>query len=138
MKIADEIKNIKSGKKELREFGIVMGVFFTLLAILFWWRGKNFIFPLIIAIPFSGLALSAPLVLKPVQKIWMTLALLIGWVMTRVILTILFYLVITPISIITRLTGKEHLDLAFKKPEKSYWIPKPQKPFNKEIYEKQF
>ena len=48
---------------------------------------------------FLAPALLFPSVLKPVQKVWMTLTLLIGWVMSRVLLTVVFFLAITPIAI---------------------------------------
>ena len=39
--ILEEIKNIKSEKKDLRDFGIVMGIAFGLLAGAHWWKGKD-------------------------------------------------------------------------------------------------
>ena len=137
--LLDEIKNIKSGKKELKEFGIVIGVAFAVLGLLFWWRNKSFYhWVLIIAALFLITGFLFPILLKPVHKIWMTFALLIGFVMTRVILLVLFYIVLTPISLISRLFGTQYLDLKYKDGKNSYWTYRIQKEFNKEIYEKQF
>jgi hypothetical protein len=61
----------------------------------------------------------------PVYKSWMLLALALGFIMTRVIISIVFLLMITPIGLIRRLKGNNVSD-SFKKfktpPRESYWI----------------
>jgi len=78
-----------------------------------------------------------PKVLKPVNKAWMILALLMGWVMTRVILSIVFYAVMMPIALIMRLKGSDLLNMRYPDPKESFWIPKTDKRAP-ESYEKQF
>jgi multisubunit Na+/H+ antiporter MnhG subunit len=51
----------------------------------------------------------------------MGLAIILGFFMTRVILTILFYLVLTPISFIARIVGKKFMDLKYDKSANTYW-----------------
>ncbi len=93
--IVEEIKNIKSGKSDLRNFGITMGIVLILFGGLFLWRDKDYyIYLFIIATAFIILALAVPVVLKPVHKVWMTISIILGWIMTRVILSVLFYLVV--------------------------------------------
>ena len=136
--LLNEIKNIKSGKTELRKFGITLGVFFTLIAGLFLWRNKpHYIYLFGLSAFFLFFGLFFPIVLKPIQKIWMAFALIMGSIMTRVILSVLFYLVITPISLLSRLSGKDFLDLKFDKSASSYWIAR-KATFNKTNYENQF
>jgi len=77
-------------------------------------------------------------VLKPVYKAWMKVAHAISWVMTRVILTIVFYLVVTPIGLIGRVFSKEFLDRSFDRDKETYWIPNPNKEFDKNSCENQF
>ena len=138
--IIEEIKNIKSGKKELRKFGITMGAVFVVIGGLLWWREKNYYsYFFMLSAAFIFPALIIPSVLKPIHKFWMGLAVLMSWVMTRVILSILFYLGITPISFLARLFGKDFLGLKFNKNNtSSYWIPKERKKFERDSYEKQF
>ena len=136
--LLDEIKNIRSRKTELRKFGVTLGIFFALIAGLFLWRNKPhyiYLFGLSAFFLFFGLFL--PIVLKPIQKIWMAFALIIGSIMTRVILSVLFYLVITPIGLLSRLSGKNFLDIKLDKSQNSYWIPR-KILFNKTNYENQF
>ena len=136
--IPEEIRNIKSGRRELRKFGLTMGIVLLLLGGFTWWRGKDyyFYFPWLSG-AFIFLALVIPSVLKPVNKMWMTLAILMGWVMTRIILSLLFYLGITPMGFIARLFGKDFLGIKFnKQAAKTYWIPKEK--VKDQNYEKQF
>ena len=135
-----EIKNIKSGKRELRKFGLTMGIVLGLLGGFTWWRDKDYFYCFsIISALFFFFAFVVPSVLKPVNKAWMTLAILMSWVMTRVILSLLFYLGITPMGFLARLFGKDFLGLKFNKhTAKSYWIPKERRKFERADYERQF
>ena len=56
--------------------------------------------------------------------LWMKLAEAISWVMTRVILTVFYYLVLTPIGLVMRGLGKAPLDLTWGDGRKTYWIDK--------------
>lgn len=76
--------------------------------------------------------------LRPIQKIWMSLGFLIGWIVTRVILIILFYLVITPIGLLARMLGKHFLDTEFNRNTDSYWIAREPVGLDKRSYENQF
>ena len=55
---------------------------------------------------------------------WMTLALAIGWVMSRVVLTLVFVLVLIPLALLARLTGKRFLALRPDAGASSYWVPR--------------
>lgn len=137
--ILKEIKKIKSTKKELKEFGIVIGIILTLLGGLLWWRGREYyVYFLIFSPIFLILGLLLPQVLKPIQIVWMILAAILGWVMTRVILTILFYFIITPTGLLMKLIGKDVLSLKFNRNADSYWVSKEKPSFDKKNYEKQF
>jgi len=137
--LLEEISNIKSEKKDLRNFGIVMGVAFGLLAGALWWKGRDTytLFALLsMAFFFFGLVL--PSLLRPLQKAWMILAVIMGWVMTRFILSVLFYIVFTFIGVGSRLFGKKFLGLNIDKSKKSYWVYREPTEFFREKYEKQF
>ena len=137
--LLDEIKNIKSEKKDLRNFGITFGVVLGLLSGLLWWKGKDtYSVFVILSIVFFLFGLVLPSLLKPLQKAWMMFAVIMGWFMTRLILSILFYIVFTFIGLVSRLFGKEFLKLTIDKSNKSYWIAREPVPFTKERYEKQF
>ena len=135
----EEIKNIKCGKVELRKFGVTIGIVLGLLGGLFFWREKDYYsYFLILSSVFLFFGLALPVALKLIYKIWMTLAVLIGWFMTRVILSVLFYLVFTSFRLLAAISGKHFLDLKLDKSKKSYWIHKKSKEFKKSEYERQF
>ena len=62
-----------------------------------------------------------PIILKPIYIGWMSFAIIIGWFMTRFILSLLFYLIVTPIGLITRVLGKDFLELKKEASNGSYW-----------------
>lgn len=63
-----------------------------------------------------------PSALKLFHRAWMAAAKAIGWVMSRIILTIVFYGLVTPISMVTMVLGKNFLDLKIDRARESYWI----------------
>ncbi|RJR17859.1 MAG: hypothetical protein C4581_07310 [Nitrospiraceae bacterium] len=137
--ILEEINNIKSEKKDLRNFGITFGIFLGILAGALWWKGKDtyFIF-VFLSLIFFFFGLVLPALLKPLQKAWMIFAVILGWFMTRVILSFLFFVVFTSIGLLSKLFGNKFLDLKIVSSEKSYWIPRKTRLFDKSNYEKQF
>ena len=76
---------------------------------------------LLIALIFSGLVLVKPEFLRPVYKIWTSLAMIIAWIINTLILSIIFYVVITPIALIARLGKKSFLDIKIDSQTKTYW-----------------
>ncbi|MBI4847190.1 MAG: hypothetical protein HY808_01245 [Nitrospirae bacterium] len=137
--LLEEIKNIKAEKSDLRKFGLTVGGAFLILGgVLFWYNKGAAPYILIVSavLIFSGLLF--PQILKPLYRIWMTLAVILGWFMTRVILGILFYLVFTAIGLVPRLLGKQFLDLKMDNTKESYWILREPKQFKQSDYERQF
>ena len=118
----EEIKNIKTNKEEIRKFGFLIGGVLIAISIFMLWKTFNqYQLVFIIGIMFILLGFFIPWILKPIYIIWMTFATILGWIMTRVILTILFYLIVTPIGLIARIFGVKFLDLSWNKNVKSYW-----------------
>ena len=58
----------------------------------------------------------------PVGRLWMALGERLGVINTYIILAVAFYLVITPLALLFRLTGRDLLGLKWKKRHASYWI----------------
>ncbi|MBI4684356.1 MAG: hypothetical protein HY755_04060 [Nitrospirae bacterium] len=137
--LIEEIKNIKSEKKDLRQFGLTIGIALGLLGGLLLWRGRDYyLYFVIVSLVFIILGLTLPALLRPLQKAWMTFAVILGWFMTRVILSILFYVVFTATGILAKIFGKHFLDVKMDGSKKSYWNYREQKVNNKNDYERQF
>ena len=83
------------------------------------------------------LGLLAPAVLFWPNRGWMALAHVLGAISTRLILTVLFFLVITPLGSIRRLLGADPLDRrGTARP--SYWTPYPSRHRDRHYYERMF
>lgn len=137
--LLEEIKNIKSDKRDLRNFGLTIGIALGLLSAVLWWKGKDtYTIFIYISLAFIILGLVLPRILKPLQIAWMTFAVILGWFMTRLILSVLFYVVFTGIRLLSRLFGKKFLDLKIDKSKTSYWQYRESQPFDKNNYERQF
>ena len=134
----EEIKNIKSEKSDLRKFGITIGILLMIIAgILFWKEKESFQIFLTIGAVLCVFSVVIPVILKPIYWMWMIFATILGWIMTRVILSILFYVIITPIGLISRLFGKQFLELKWNEKNSTYWNYRSDK-LDKRSYEKQF
>ena len=118
----DEFKHIKETKKELRKFGVTVGgVLIIIASLLFYFEKSSAIYFTIIGglLFVSGLVI--PQILKLLNKVWMSLAIILGYFMSRLILTVLFYIVITPITFIAKLVGKKFILLKYDKSATTYW-----------------
>ena len=135
----EEIKNIKSEKSDLRNFGIIVGIILLIISgFLFWKEKESFQIFLAIGIILFLTAIALPSVLKPVYWIWMIFAIILGWFMTRLILSLLFYVVFTTIGLTLRLFGKQFLELRWDNSTESYWNFRTNGHLKNENYEKQF
>ena len=135
----EEIKNIKSEKSDLRKFGITIGVILLIIAgFLFWKEKESFQILLTFGVTLCILGIVIPFILKPIYWVWMIFATILGWIMTRVILSLLFYIIFTPIGLILRFFGKQFLELRWDKSKESYWNYRTNEHLKKENYEKQF
>jgi|TARA_Y100000310_G_scaffold49327_1_gene45626 hypothetical protein len=135
----EEIKNIKSEKSDLRKFGITVGIILIIVVgFLFWKEKESFQILLTAGVVLLILGLTIPVILKPIYWVWMVFATILGWLMTRVILTLLFYVILSPIGLIARLLGKQFLDLKLNHLQQSYWSMRTVEPSNTQNYEKQF
>lgn len=139
MNIRDDIKQLKTSDRDLRKFGLMVGGVFVTLGLLFLFRHKTrtpyFVWPGATLMLFGVIL---PRALKWIYITWMSVAFVLGFVMAHVILTLFFFLVITPIGLIARLAGKDFLSLKLDKAAKSYWIPREKKPKSAADYERQF
>lgn len=138
--VSNEIKALDISAKSIKKFGLVVGGVFAVLGVLLiWkdvWQSTRIVFLVVGVLLFvGGLARSKSEEMKIVYRLWMGMAFLLGWIMSRVILFILFYFVLAPIGFIAKLFGKQFLDVKFKSEKTSYWIPKEKKQTD---YEKMF
>jgi hypothetical protein len=121
--------------KELRKFGLVTGamliLFFDLLIPWIWGIAMPK-WPLIAAAILAAMALIFPALLRPVYTVWMRFAEALGWVNTRIILSVIFFLLFFPVGMIMRLFN-DPMRRKLDESADSYRIPSnPPKPENME------
>ena len=115
----NQIKNISTARKDLKNFGFVIGLILIIIYFIIGYSSKEYNQNLvIIGSIFITVGLIIPMLLKPVYLVWMTFALILGWVMTRIILSLLFYGIISPLGIFARILGKDFLNI--KKSQKKF------------------
>ena len=107
-----------------RSFGIVFFTVFFIVSIYPFFKGGDLrIWSLIISIIFLILGLLNSKILTPLNKIWFKFGVLLGNIISPIVMGIVFFLVVTPISLLMKALGKDILNLK-KNTNKSYWIEK--------------
>ena len=107
-----------------RSFGIVFFVVFLIIAI--WPLLNDYEFrywSLIISIVFFLLGILNSKFLTPLNKIWFKFGILLGHVISPIVMGLIFFLVVTPTSLLMKLFRKDILGIK-KNRSKSYWIEK--------------
>ena len=112
---------VKAGSE--RALGIVFSAVFAIVGLLpLWDGGRVRVWALVVAGVFLVLALAVPASLKPLNRAWFRLGMLLNRVVSPVVMGFLFYLTVTPIALVMRLAGKDPLRLSFDRGSDSYWI----------------
>lgn len=111
--------------QELRKFGFI---FATIVLALFellipWLKDRPWpLWPLYIAVPIATLALVWPVALGPFYKVWMKFGLIAGAINTRILMSVIFFVMLTPIAWLMRAMGKDLLALRLDRTANSYRI----------------
>jgi len=107
-----------------KSFGIVFFIVFLILAIYPLKNNGNIIIHLlIISFVFLALGLTNSQLLTPLNKIWFKFGIFLGKIVSPLVMSIIFFLLVTPIGILMRLFKKDLLNLKYNS-KKSYWIEK--------------
>lgn len=136
--INEEYQKLDRSPRALRRFGFMVGSVILILGCFLLWRQRGAGWPLIsigtVLVLAAGMI---PSLLKWVYAPWMIGALALGWVVTRILLTLVFFLVVTPVGLLQRLFGKRVIEVAWKADTTSYWRLRTDRPVPAD-YEKQF
>ncbi len=107
-----------------KSFGRTFFVVFSVLAGIFAWKanlalGAGFAAA---AVVFLALAYLAPRLLRPLNRAWLAFGLVLHRIVNPTVMGLLFFVVITPIGLLMRLSGKDPLSLRWDAEAASYWI----------------
>lgn len=128
-----------SSRKEQRNFGLGMAAIIVAFTLVHgWFHGALAIWPFYAALAFFILGLLAPPLLRPVFVLWMKFALLLNWLMTRLVLTLVFLLMITPMRVFIKLFREDPLKRAWDREASTYWEEPERQPDGLDEYFRQF
>jgi hypothetical protein len=69
------------------------------------------------------LSLVSAALIKPVYLTMVVITFTIGWIISHLVMGLFFYVIITPIAILFKITGRDHLCRKFDPQADTYWIP---------------
>ncbi len=106
-----------------RSFGILFFLVFLLIGL---WplinQGNPRQIFIIFSLIFLVLGILNSKILTPFNKLWIKFGEILGRVIAPIVMAIIYFIVLTPISLIVRLFGKDLLNLRFIKNKETYWI----------------
>ena len=121
-----EINTADVTKSDLKKFGLIMGAMFAIIfgGLFPWVMDKTSatwpIWPFIVMAIFWALALVIPESLRKVNEIWLKIGNVLGWINSRIILGIMFFLLIFPIGLLLKLFGKDAMNRKLDSNIKTY------------------
>lgn len=139
--IKEDLQILKKAttRKVLRSFGFTIGGLLLAIAAFLYWREHAAAIYFAVSGGLLALAgLVIPMQLKQLYWGWMSIALVIGFFMTRIILSIFYYLVFTPAAMIAKILGKDLIDAAIDKNATSYWRKRPSGKYDATSTENQY
>lgn len=138
--IKEELKNLDKSDITLKKFAFTIGGLLIIAAALLLYYEQLFA---VIICATTGFMLVlfhflSKKILRKIYSVWMLIATILGWLMTKIILTILFFIVVTSIGIITKLSRKNFLDLNRGNGDPTYWNKRSDSVKVKNYYERQY
>ena len=105
-----------------KKFGGVFTLFFIIAFCYFYYEGNIIVSNCfgVLACIFAGFTVFWPEALLPLNKLWMSFGFLLGFLISPLVLGVLFFCMFTPIAFVTRICGRDELCLRSKK-KNSFW-----------------
>ncbi len=113
--------------QQARSFGRSVGLVLLLIGLFQLWRGRTLLGGVMLAVGVVLVVLGtfAPAALRVPSRLWWRFATALGWVNSRILLSLFFFLVLTPIGLVFRLTGRDPLS---QRAKGTTWSPFPGRP----------
>src|SRR3989344_5575050 len=120
--IKREVSRLEITSRTLRNFGMLFWFIFGVWAGKMYWKAEpHWLLPAGASMAFLVLSFFFPMILRQPYRLWMLLAFFLGWLMTRVILSLAFFVIMTPIGIFLKFLRKDILNKEFQKDAETYW-----------------
>jgi hypothetical protein len=133
----NDLKNVTV--HEARKTALLVAAVSSLAAALFWYRGRGTatVVALSISVTLSVVGVFFPGLAKLFHRGWMRLAFALGYVNSRILLTLIYFLIFVPYGVLSRLFGRDPLDIRAKR-RVSYWHRRAVTRQSKEQFERLF
>jgi hypothetical protein len=126
-------------RKDLRKFSAGLSIILMLIALAqYFLGGKLYVYFLLAGLASLLIGLIFPAWMKPLQWLMIRFGKVMNWIMTNLILALMFYLIFTVVALIWHLIGHHPLDVKFPDVRKSYWRKRTDGDIPPQQFEKQF
>lgn len=133
------MEKLNLDRDNLKKFGIIMATVFLAIGLFLSLRHKHNPLPIYsVSLIFFMFSFVMPGFLKPVYILWMRLAFILSWINTRLLLSLIFYLIFTPIGLALKIFRVDLLDRKLDRCKESYWRKEEERDFKPSSYERQF
>ena len=131
---------VDPSEKQLKQFGLIMAGMFSFFTAVFFYKTWYTAMGLLIVFIFffAGTGLTKPLGLLPVYKKWMRFAEVMGNFNAKVILSLIYFFVFTPIRMVASVFREDPLRRKFEPEKDSYWLDCEPRDSDLKSYKKQF
>ena len=111
-----------------RSFGLLFFIVFIVVGLWPVIKGETAnIYLILISLFFLIFGLINSKILSPFNKAWIKLGEILGLIIAPIIMALVYFIILTPISLIVRMFGKDLLGLKFLKKQDTYWIKRVKK-----------
>jgi len=126
MTLREEIQSLRQGRRELRSFGLLVGGILLALGGVAAWRQSAAVAPWLLGFGggLSVLGAVHPPSLKWPHLAWMTLAFILGRIVSTLLLVLLYFGLLTPLGLASRLAGRDFLQRRRDAKATSFWQPR--------------
>ena len=106
-----------------KSFGLLFFIVFLILGLWPLKNGENLNFYFItVSVIFLLLGLINSKLLSPLNKLWIKFGEILGTIIAPLVMALVYFVILTPVSFIVRISGKDLLGLKFLKEKETYWI----------------
>ena len=106
-----------------KSFGLLFFVVFLIIGLWPLKNGENLnVYFIIASVVFLILGLLNSKLLTPLNKSWIKLGEILGIIIAPIVMALVYFVILTPVSLIVRMFGKDLLNLKFLKEKDTYWI----------------
>ena len=106
-----------------KSFGLLFFIIFLILGLWPLKNGENINFFFItVSVIFLLLGLINSRLLSPLNKLWIKFGEILGTIIAPLVMALVYFVILTPVSFIVRISGKDLLGLKFLKEKETYWI----------------